>query len=147
MTRPPRIMSPVPGTEDLEVRGGRRTRCLRVSGTRDGPRDGPREKETISSAGIDIPRLLRGSASQAELFLFLLLDLQLPKGSKTDREFNAIVLEPTRAENGQFKRLGFFETMSQRCVIAIETATESYELETQFYESFDGVMGYTIEIM
>jgi hypothetical protein len=37
--------------------------------------------------------------------------------------------------------------MSATCVAAIEEATESYRIDAQFYESFDGVSGYTAEII
>jgi hypothetical protein len=142
VTRPPRIMSPVPGIKDLEIAGGPHPLCESEwdSGWATGDGDYIISWDRYSTA-------LEGQHFQAELFLLLLFDLRLPERSKTDRELNAIVLEPTRAKSGQFKRLGFFETTSQRCVTAIEKATESYELETQFYESFDKVSGYTIEII
>jgi hypothetical protein len=37
--------------------------------------------------------------------------------------------------------------MSLRCVTAIEKATQSYQLELQFYENFDENSGYTVEII
>jgi hypothetical protein len=140
--RPPRIMSPVPGIKDLEIVGWPHSLCESEwnSGWASGDGDYIISWDRYSTA-------LEGQRFEVELFLLLLFDLRLPEGSKTDRELDAIVLEPTRAKDGQFKRLGFFETMSQCCVTAIEKATESYELETQFYESFDKVLGYTIEII
>lgn len=140
--RPPRIMSPVPGIKDLEIVGWPHSLWESEwdSGWASGDGDYIISWDRYSTA-------LEGQRFEVELFLLLLFDLRLPEGSKTDRELDAIVLEPTRAKDGQFKRLGFFETMSQCCVTAIEKATESYELETQFYESFDKVLGYTIEII
>jgi hypothetical protein len=142
VTRPPRIMSPIPGIKDLEIVGA--PHSLRESewdsGWATGDGDYIISWDRYSTA-------FEGQRFQTELFLLLLFDLRLPEGSTTDRELDAIVSEPTRAKSGQFKRLGFFETMSQHCVTAIEKATELYELEMQFYESFDKVLGYTVEII
>jgi hypothetical protein len=142
VTRPPRITRAVPGIDDLEIAGAPHSLSESEwdSGWATGDGDYIISWDRYSAA-------LEGQCFQVELFLLLLFDLRLPKNSKTDRELNAIVLEPTRAKCGQFKRLGFFETMSQRCVTAIEMATESYQLTTQFYESFDEDLGYTIEIV
>jgi hypothetical protein len=147
-TRNPTLRSPVPIVEDFELAG---VSCSLREDVLDESEDSQSSSSTEGDYMFKWDRhfaIHENERFQTVLFLLLLFDLRV-RGTmrRTDRELEALVLEPTRVKNGQFRRVGFFSTLSHDCVAAVEEAAGSHHVREECYESFDEASGYTIEIV